>query len=442
LSSIDAYPLPGALATIIIVAFSLAWGVSSAYAVLAEKPQDIVYVAEPWPANATLLGGGCMNGSPVLIASQGSLFTFKTLVYTPNWSVELEDFNPQAFCVGANFIAVAGSYNETPALAIMRGPGYALLITLPSSGPASFNTVGCWGSSVMAAGPSIEGIVLLKVDSSGGRTAAWLIRYSAPVLSILERGKSLYLLTASGVVVFNPNSTAILYDTGAMNSTWERLTEGPGGVWLIGSLELGNTSWAAIAPLEGGRAILLKARGYDGLVIDAAARGLDWLVYYRPGSYWDCLAHIRGSAVDGVKLLWSGPHEVVSVYMDRMGHAVTATLVTGAREYAVLACIGSVREAHYWLGNESILHASLIPVTEKLVVRSAYTPRPLTSNLTAKGVKVKEAAITLNSVGHPPHFERASLRWEGPLEALTYIALSIVLAVTLRRSFVGGELGG
>lgn len=430
------HAVPRALAAAIILTFSLAWGASSAYAVLAEKPRGAVYVVEPWPGNETLVGGGCLGGSPVLVASQSGLFTFETLIYTPNWSVVIEGFNPQAFCTNPEYVVVAGSYNGTPALALVRGPHDVTVLSLTGAGPASLNAVKCRDTLVAAAGSSMEGTIVLRLTD--GSAEAWLVRYLAPTLSVLPYAGNTYVLTASGVIALEPNGTARLYTVGLANATWEDIIEGPGGAWLTGSATFENTSWAAIAPLNGGEALLLRAEGYDGLVIDARRVGQEWIAYYRPGSYWDCLARIGGSAAHGVKLLWTGPHEVVSAHIDEGGYAVTATLVTGARRYAVLACTGSVEEAHYWLGDSSIMHASLIPVTERLLVGYRQIPKPSVAELEGGRISLSISRIQAGTTAIAPHFEGASLVWGGPLAALTYAALSIVLASALWRGFLGG----
>jgi hypothetical protein len=432
------HAIPKTLAAAIVIAFSLAWGASSAYAVLAERPLGTVYVVEPWPSSESLLGGGCLNGLPVVVASRGSMFEFDALVYTPNWSVAIEDFNPQAYCVSSKYIVVAGSYNETPALALVRGPYNVTILSITGVGSASLNAVRC-GEAVAAAGSSVGGTIILRL--AGNNAEAWLVGYPAPVLSVLSHAGEVYVLTASGVIVLGLNGSARLHTPRLANATWENIVRGAGGVWLTGGITYGNASWAVIAPLEGGEALLLRAEGYDGFVLDArSSASRQWIVYYRPGSYWDCLARVSGSTAHGVKLLWTGPHDVVSASIDENGYAVTATLVSGARRYVVIACIGSVEEAHYWLGDSSVMHASPIPITERLLVSHTPIPPPDTTKLTTRKLAITEFRVHASPTASLPIFRKASLKWDGPLVALTYVALSIVMASALWRGFVGGGL--
>ena len=145
--------------------------------------------------------------------------------------------------------------------------------------------------------------------------------------------------------------------------------------------------------------------------------------------------------VGGARLLWSGSHSVEEALFDSIGRALTVTLSTSSRgsRYVVVACIGSLTPAHYWLGNESIMHVGRVPEPDSFHAETISAPRPQVLDVRASplGIEARETRASWSPAGIG--VGAADLRWVGPLWAATYIALSLVLLAALWRGFAYGR---
>ncbi|MEB2835979.1 MAG: hypothetical protein GSR80_001187 [Desulfurococcales archaeon] len=451
MSNRRAYPLPYWLLAALIVGFSLAWGLTSAWATIENGPRDSVYVASPWPGSLKPVGGGCLASGVALVGVNESSRLPSTYIYLgasgSGRMLELSSFRGESACLRNGEVVIAGSLDGEASVAVVSlASGAVEYLTVKGVEGSSFNVVRCARSGFAAAGFSPEGIVVL-IDS-GGLARAGLVRYLLPVYGVAlggPDGATAYVLTTDAIIEYSPaNATwALEVKSGLGNATWHSIAEGPGGTWLVGTAWLGGVAGAALAPLSGGRGYLVYSDGHGGLALDAHWEGDRWLLYYRPGTFWDALASLRPGRVPlvgGAMLLWSGSHSVEEALFDREGRALTITLSTSPRgsRYVVVACIGSLTPAHYWLGNESIMHIDRVPEPDSFHVKTISVPRPHAIIVRASplGIEAREA----RALWEPAAIRvgAADLRWAGPLWAVTYIALSLVLLAALWRGFAYG----
>lgn len=437
-------PISRRLLALIAVLFPIAWGASSALALYNTGVGATVYVVSPWPENSTPLAGACEGGSILVVASNRSGFKYDTLIYDargPRWLV-LKGFQAQAACIEGSRVAVAGSYLGLPALAIADlgagNGGVARIYSVPRVRYASFSVIDCSGGSIAAAGLAPEGVLVLLIKGGLGR--ALLLSYSSPLEALRIIGGSIYIVTPTALLeIRGAKAYTIDFGDALPNSTVEEVTVGPQGLpWVVGMTGIpGEGYWGLIAPLEGGLGIALRSRGHAGLALDAYWDGYRWLVYYRPGTFWDSIVEITPIGGSGVELLWSGSHEVLVTRFTPPGVAIVVTEAhLNNATSLVLSCINSLQTAHYWVDDRPVMHIAPIPVPERIETFSVHVRRPPMHSLVEEAIGgANETLVKLETLGAGPAPLRATARGEEGLLAATYISLSLVFASLAWRGF-------
>jgi hypothetical protein len=433
---------------LLVALFTLAWSILAPYSVLTLRPAHEVYAI--WPsANLSMRGASCLWGGPLYVGvprnpegPQG----FYTVIATPLTSVMVEGFRASGLCRGDGYAAVPGSYHGSPALLIVGPLGPERIIRVSGLVWGSASVAACSGGLVAAAGSTNRGLVVLVANVSGGGVVIRLGKlHDEPRGVGVWEGRVYVLLSSGRVVEADPSgSGARLLEPrlpAGLEARWRGLAAGPRGVWLYGSVRYGNESWAALAPLAGGVGWMLRSRGHGGSVLAAYWDGSRWLLYYRPGSYWDSiLSSTPSGGFSGVRLLWTGEHVVSYVSPAPGGWFDTGTVVWRGGAHAVVACLHGPVEADYWLGEKSVMHASVIPKPEAIEAANLTLAPPAARQLETSLTRLDSArpqASPYPAFREPPREARA--RWMGPLYAATWADLGIVFFAAAWRGFVGGS---
>ncbi len=430
--------------------FAASWSAASAYSILSLAPRHQVYVLEP-AGGLTLRGASCVLGSPVYVAvpRQSSGWSH-TIIASALGGYKVNGFRAKASCGAGRYVAIAGSYHGSPAilLAGLLGPHMALEVEGLVWG--SFNTVSCTSGWVTVAGTSSDGLVVAALSPERGLWwSARLPLYDEPRGTAYYGGRVYVLLASGRVVSVGPEAgPALLYEpagggSGRVRTQWQGLAAGPGGVWLYGSARVGNSTWAALAPLSGGEAILLRSRTHGGRLLAAYWDGSRWTVYYRPGSYWDSILESTASGgFSGARLLWTGEHVVSHVGVSSSGVVETGTVVWGKRLRVVIACLNGTRDADYWLGSSSVMHVALIPEPERIETSNIRLPDSSTRIINSTNASIQPITLKVDysdAIIWGPVAARA--RWWGPLYAATWADLGIVFFALVARGLSGAGDG-
>ncbi|MEB3852009.1 MAG: hypothetical protein LRS49_05490 [Desulfurococcales archaeon] len=430
-----------ATAAVLVALFTLSWAAASIAALEPLRPGHQVYVLRV--SGFRLAGAFCTLAGPVYVGSPPGSGN-GSLVLLPYRGLVVPGFRVSASCASGRLVVLAGSYHGRPALALVDPLAASARLVTPSD-PAlwgRFSTVACSAGRIAAAGLA-NGRVLVAAGPTGeafggsGWVAGTLDVPGRPRFSLASGNTSYVLLYDGSVIAFNGSGAALLEPRAAGEAKLypRGLTLGPGGPWLYGRARLSNSSWGFIAPLAGGEGYLVRSKTHGGAVLAASWVGGRWLLYYRPGSYWDSiLESTPAGGFDGVRLLWKGEHSVETIAPAQGGFDTGTVVLSGWR--VVIACFRGLREASYWLGGEPVAHVTLIPHPESIETSRLRLASPRVEHAGLSRVEVELRPLELRPYeGEWQWLGEAEAKWWGPLYAASFAGLGIVFFALALRGF-------